>query len=486
MLFTTIQFAVFFLGILFLNWTLGRGRRPYKWFLLTANLIFYGSLEIRFLPLLLVIGVTNWFFAVSMARTTRPSVAKTLMAVDVTINLGLLAFFKYFEFFYGQLESLSLILGMRTNLPFVEIIFPIGISFFTFQGLSYAIDVYRDRGQVVKSLLDVMLFVSFFPTVLSGPIMRAKDFIPQLTVARYDSKDFQNGFALILSGLFKKIVIASYLSEHIVRQVFQVPGNYSSLTVLAAVYSYSIQIYCDFAGYSDLAMGLALLLGYQIPENFRQPYRATNLQEFWHRWHISLSTWLRDYLYISLGGNRQGVSRKYINILVTMALGGLWHGAHSRFILWGILHGLGLVITHLYRDIRNRFSVERTGGQPVATHKGTAVLAGAKSILCWFLTFNIVSFLWVFFRADDTGRAIEVFSAVFRFDQAGAGFEFLVIPAVVVGLAMQFVGAPLHRTYIGLQSRLPVLIQAIIIALICVIILRLGPDGVLPFIYFQF
>jgi D-alanyl-lipoteichoic acid acyltransferase DltB (MBOAT superfamily) len=486
MLFTTVQFAIFFLFILVLNWTLQRGRRPYKFFLLIANFVFYGSLEIRFLPLLLIIGAANWFFALAMARTVRPAAAKSLLFADVIINLGFLAFFKYFEFFYGQAESLLLLFGMKTNLPFVEIIFPIGISFFTFQGLSYAIDVYRDRDQVVPSLVDVLLFVSFFPTVLSGPIMRARDFMPQLAVARYDSQNFQNGFALILSGLFKKIVIASYLSEHIVRQVFQVPGNYSSMTVLAAVYSYSIQIYCDFAGYSDLAMGLALLLGYQIPVNFRQPYRATNLQEFWHGWHISLSTWLRDYLYISLGGNRQGVLRKYINIMVTMALGGLWHGAHSRFILWGLLHGLGLVITHAYRDIRNRFRGEPAGGAAAAPHRERVVLTWLKSILCWFLTFNAVSFLWVFFRADNTDRAMEVFASVLRIDQTGAGFEFLVIPAILVGLLIQFVGGPVHRAYLGLQARLPVLVQAMVIALICVIILRLGPDGVLPFIYFQF
>ena len=486
MLFTTVQFAIFFMIILALNWTFRRGRRPYKWFLLLANIVFYGSLEIRFLPLLLVIGFANWFFALFMARTARPGAAKALLLADITVNLGLLAFFKYFEFFYSQAESLLLMLGMKTNLPFMEVVFPIGISFFTFQGLSYAIDVYRDREQVVSSLLDVLLFVSFFPTVLSGPIMRARNFIPQLTVARYNSQDFQNGFALILSGLFKKIVIASYLSEHIVRQVFQVPENYSSLTVLAAIYSYSIQIYCDFSGYSDLAMGLALLLGYQIPVNFRQPYTATNLQDFWHRWHISLSTWLRDYLYISLGGNRLGIVRKYINIMVTMALGGLWHGAHSRFILWGMLHGLGLVLTHAYRDVRKRVLGEGRPDRSEPIPRGTAVWGGVKSTLCWFLTFNAVSFLWVFFRADNTDWALQVFASAFKFNQAGAGFEFLVIPAVLIGLLLQFLGGSVQRFYLGLQTRLPILLQAVVIAVICVIILKLGPDGVLPFIYFQF
>ncbi len=486
MLFTSVQFALFFLVVLAVNWMLRNRQGPYKYFLLVANFFFYASLDVRFLPLLLVVGLSNWFFARLMAGSEKPSSRKILISLDVTINLGLLAFFKYFEFCHRLLESLLMNIGVTSSLPVAEIIFPIGISFFTFQGMSYAIDVYRDREQLVRSPVDILLFVSFFPTVLSGPIMRARNFLPQLVRPVYDSRAFQVGFALIISGLFKKIVIASYLSEHIVRQVFQVPANYSSLTVLAGVYSYSIQIFCDFSGYSDLAIGMALLLGYRIPDNFRQPYKATNLQEFWHRWHISLSTWLRDYLYISLGGNRYGRARKYLNLMITMVLGGLWHGAHTRFLLWGALHGLGLTLTHIYQDLRERWRPVRETTDPGSPSRLSATFGGLKKFILWLLTFNVVSFLWVFFRAEDSSRAFEIFQAVFRLTQAGGGFEFYVIPAILIGIGIQFFGRYFYNLYIKVQEKLPAPVQGLVIAILCVGILRLGPEGVLPFIYFQF
>lgn len=480
--FTTLTFAVFFLLVLCLNWVLRERPGPYRFMLLAANMVFYASMSIRFLPLLIMVGLLNWAFSLAMTRAGSPGWKKACLVLDVGLNLGLLAFFKYFEFFYSALESGLIYLGIHISFPLIEIVFPVGISFFTFQGLSYAVDVYRDPQRLVKSPVDVLLFVSFFPTVLSGPIMRARNFIPQLDRPRLEQIDYHNGFALILSGLFKKIVIASYLSEHIVRQVFQVPDHYSAPAVLAGVYAYSIQIYCDFSGYTDLAMGIALLMGFSIPENFRSPYSATNVQEFWHRWHISLSTWLRDYLYISLGGNRKGEFHKYLNIMITMVLGGLWHGAHARFLLWGGLHGLGLVVTHLYKDLRTRW-------------RGTAEAAGQKTsgamrclgvFISWFLTFHFVSFLWVFFRAEDAPRALEIFQAVLQWGRPGEGFEVLVIPAILAGLGMQYVGGYIKEGYLWLQNRLPLPLQAVVISAVVLVILRLGPDGVLPFIYFQF
>lgn len=474
--FTTIQFAVFFLFALTFNWILRRRGTGFKVFLLVVNYFFYGCLDVRFLFILAAVSLANWSFAFLIAQTRNPRAKKAYLITDVAINLGILAFFKYLEFFHNILGSALTFFYLQNNLPLAEIIFPIGISFFTFQGLSYAIDVYRDPGQLAPNPLDIFLFVSFFPTIMSGPIMRAGNFIPQLTNPQYDSRSFQVGFALILSGLFKKIVIASYLSEHIVRGVFQVPADYSSLTVLIAVYSYSIQIFCDFSGYSDLAIGLALLLGFRLPDNFRDPYRSTNLQEFWRNWHISLSTWLRDYLYIPLGGNRKGRARKYINLMITMVLGGLWHGAHFRFIVWGALHGLGVTLTHIYDDIRKR-RVPESGPSPAGP---------IKKAIFWFLTFNFVSFLWVFFRAEDTNRAWEVFQAIFSFNRLGAGFELLIIPAVLIGLGVQFFGHYGHDLFIKVQERLPVPLQAALIGVLGVLIIKLGPDGVLPFIYFQF
>jgi D-alanyl-lipoteichoic acid acyltransferase DltB (MBOAT superfamily) len=233
-------------------------------------------------------------------------------------------------------------------------------------------------------------------------------------------------------------------------------------------------------------MGLALLMGFKIPENFRQPYTATNLVDFWHRWHISLSTWLRDYLYISLGGNRKGLGGKYLNLMITMVLGGLWHGAHSRFLLWGALHGLGLTVTHIYRDWKkSRISMNVRDHLPRAM-RTTGPWDVARKFAGWFLTFHFVTFLWVFFRAEDTARAFDIFGSALAFTRPGDGFEFWVIPAVLTGLLMQFAGGYIRRAYLTVQERLPVPLQAATIGLCCIVILRLGPDGVLPFIYFQF
>lgn len=480
MIFTTVEFALFFLVVLILNWYFRDQTAFYKLLLLEANTIFYASFDPRFLPLVLLVGFSNWGFGYLIAKASGITRKKLLLFANILITLSPLAFFKYSEFFLTELMPLIWPLEMNNDLPVMDLIFPIGISFFTFQGLSYAIDVYRDKNRLVQNPIDILLFVSFFPTILSGPIMRSHQFIPQLEKPVYSSRSFQLGFALILSGMFKKIVLASYLSEQIVRDVFQVPGDYSSASVLAAVYGYSIQIFCDFSGYSDLAIGVALLLGYRIPLNFNRPYIATDLQEFWHRWHISLSTWLRDYLYIPLGGNKDGKLSKYINIMLTMILGGLWHGAHMRFILWGVLHGLGLVVTHVIKDIHRYFTRSRPTGNRV--NKPNRLL----KVILWVITFNFVSFSWVFFQAEDTERAFEVFDAVFSFDQNGKGFELLVLPAILLGLLINFFGPWMQKSYLKLQRALPLPLQAVLIALICIIILRMGPEGMLPFIYFQF
>ena len=485
MQFTTLQFALFFLCVLPLNWMFRDRPGPYKAFLFSANVFFYGFLDIRFLPLLFIVSFANWSCGLLTVGYSNHSIRKAILACNVFVNLGLLAFFKYFEFFFTQLEGLFLMLGSPLELPPWEITFPIGISFFTFQGLSYAIDVYRNPRIVNGRFTDVFLFVSFFPTIMSGPIMRADRFMPFLETPARDSDDFQTGFALILSGLFKKIVLASYLSEHIVRQVFQVPETCSSITVLLGAYAYSIQIFCDFSGYSDLAIGVALLLGYKIPENFRSPYLAVNLQDFWRRWHISLSTWLRDYLYIPLGGNRKGKARKYLNLMITMVLGGLWHGAHTRFLIWGAMHGAGLVVTHLLDDFKGRGKPSYRNRYRKNPLEKKRVGEKTRVAVYWFLSFNFVTLLWIFFHAENAGRALDVIKGIFAF-RSGAGFEFWVVPAILAGLVIQLIGGRVMRGFLGFQQSLPAFLQAVVIALICVVILRLGPEGVLPFIYFQF
>lgn len=411
---------------------------------------------------------------------------KLVITATILLHVLLLGFFKYYEFIVLGMESLASLGGLEPGglaLPMTDILFPVGLSFYTFQGLSYSIDHYRSPEEPPQSFENVLLFVSFFPTVMAGPILRAGQFLPQLQHPGSDARALQEGFALILSGLFKKVVIASYLSEHIVRDVFQSPEFYSSWAVLAAVYGYSIQIFCDFSGYSDMAIGIGRLMGYKLPENFRSPYLALNLQDFWRRWHITLSFWLRDYLYIPLGGNRKG--NRALNLIITMGLGGLWHGSHARFLVWGLLHGMGLAVVHLFQQNTKRFWPVTL--DPDATPQKTDCLLRWLGIGCsWLLTFHFVSFLWVFFRAEDMERSLEILRRVFCFGQTGEGFAVMVIPAVLTGLLLQLVGRRLFVAFVDMQERLPWAVQAVTLALLGGMILHMGPDGVMPFIYFQF
>ncbi len=472
--FVSIEFASFFLLVLIANRLLYGYSYPYKLLLLFCNLIFYACAGYVFVPLLLIAAVLNWGTAQVMERTEREGFRKLWLGLDIAANLSLLIFFKYYEFMVTALEVLFTKWGISggLGLPMMDIVFPVGISFYTFQGLSYAIDQYRER-KPAQSFGRVLLFVSFFPTILAGPIMRAHTFWPQLDARASDPRAVPEGFAFILSGLFKKVVLASYLSEHVVRDVFLTPEAYSSWGVLTAVYGYTMQIFCDFSGYSDLALGVGRLMGYRLPENFHSPYAALNLQDFWRRWHITLSLWLRDYLYIPLGGNRRG--NRYLNLIVTMVLGGLWHGAHFRFLVWGFGHGLGLAVVHAFQVLKKKIS-----WRPPAAVRLASVPAA------WLLTFHFVALLWIFFRADDMERALEIIRRVFCFGLPGEGFPVAAVPVVLLCLLLQKAGRPLFHGFVRFQERLIWPVQAAVCALLCGIILKLGPDGVLPFIYFQF
>ncbi len=480
--FVTLEFATFFLLALFGGWLLRERDEAYRVFLLVCNVFFYALAGVAFIPLLLTVAALNWGTVRLMAHfRDLAQMRKRIIALDIALHVGLLAFFKYYEFLILGLESLASAAGLeagilRHALPTTEILFPVGLSFYTFQGLSYAIDHYRCPEEPPRAFMDVLLFVSFFPTILAGPILRARQFLPQLGHRTWRSRDVQEGFALILSGLFKKVVIASYLSEHIVREVFESPEFYSSWTVLAAVYAYSIQIFCDFSGYSDMAIGVGRLMGFRLPENFRSPYLSLNIQDFWRRWHITLSLWLRDYLYIPLGGSRRG--NRYLNLVITMALGGLWHGSNIRFLVWGVMHGVGLAVVHAFHQWKRRVWPE--GGS--ASGPLRWIGAGAA----WLLTFHFVSFLWIFFRAEDMDRSLEILRRIFLFGQPGEGFQMLVIPAVLIGLAIQIWGARLFTFFVDMQERLPWPVQAAVLALVGGFVLKMGPDGVMPFIYFQF
>lgn len=482
MVFTSFEFAVFFGVVLMLNWRLKSGSSAYLPFLLAANLVFYGLGAPKLVPLLLGVAVVNWYTTVLLYREHRPARRKIFIGLDVGLCLGVLFFFKYFEFGLGLMESLGVADGLLTRFQLPEIVYPIGLSFFTFQGLSLAIDHYRDPTLEPPDFLSALIFVTFFPTVLSGPIQRADKFIPQLYSQKYDPENFNLAVVLILAGLFKKITLSSYVSEHIVRQVFQVPESFSALAVWGGIYGYSAQIYLDFSGYSDLALGIGLLLGYNVGVNFNSPYLATNIREFWHRWHISLSTWLRDYLYIPLGGNRRG--SKSVNLFLTQLLGGLWHGAHLRYVIWGAAHGLALVISHFLNDRRR--AGERTQDETSKPGHRPEKIYVLRKLLGFFLTFNFVSLCWILFRAEDTGRAWEIVRAAFHFGRGGEDAPLMVWLIIGLTLLMQLGGAEVRDIFMRIHNRLSGPVLAFWCALWVVVILKLGPEGVLPFIYFQY
>ena len=351
MIFPTIQFAVFFLAVLALSWSLMPWPRYWKPFMLAASYFFYGYTDPRFVLLLATSTLLNQGAAVALARwpqrASRPgrrgrSARSTILIAALAADLGLLGWFKYYGFFALSLDQTLGDLDLGAPLPLLQVALPIGISFFTFQAMSYVIDVWRGDTQPAR-LIDFAVYESFFPHLVAGPIVRAREFIPQLTAPRDRSAvPATRAIFLICGGLTKKVLLADLLARRLVDPVFDTPGQHSAVEVLVAVYGYAAQIYCDFSAYSDIAIGVALLLGFRFPDNFDRPYAALSLQDFWRRWHLTLSRWLRDYVYIPLGGARRGPRRVQINLMITMVLGGLWHGASWTFVLWGALHGGGL------------------------------------------------------------------------------------------------------------------------------------------------
>lgn len=472
MLFNTGAFALFLLVVVGLTWILEVAGEGARWrtgarraLLSIASYWFYACWDPRFLSLIVGVTVLDWLAGLALTRIAGRSLRLYVVAVTVGLNLGLLGFWKYTDFFLRVLAPVYEALG-RDPLAPLGLMLPVGISFFTFQGLSYVIDVYRGDVEAERSLSRFALFIAFFPQLVAGPIMRASQLLPQLDrPGEVDATRFGQAVALMIVGLLKKVVMADYLAANLVDRVFDLPERFSSVEVLVGVYGYALQIYGDFSGYCDIAIGAALLLGIQLPINFDAPYRAASLREFWRRWHITLSQWLRDYLYISLGGSRGGRWRTYRNLFLTMLLGGLWHGAAYNFVLWGAFHGLGL-------------AVER------AARRATTVrLPRWLSIL---LTFHVVCALWVFFRAETFGAALRVFG------QLGAGvggttnLTRRVIALVLLGFGTHLL--PDRWWERGLRSfvRAPVAVQAAAAVATLHLAQKAAESGAAPFIYFQF
>ena len=437
---------------------------------------FYYKSSGTYFFLLALVTVCDFLLAQWMDRTEGRWKRKGLVTLSLGVNLGLLAYFKYTNFLGGVIASL-----MGGEFTALDIFLPVGISFFTFQSLSYTIDVYRKDIKPLTNILDYAFYVSFFPQLVAGPIVRARDFIPQIrqnpvVVTR---EMFGTGVFLILTGLFKKAIISDYISLNFVDRIFDEPLLYSGFECLAGIYGYALQIYCDFSGYSDMAIGIALLLGFRFPKNFDAPYKSATITEFWRRWHISLSTWLRDYLYISLGGNRKGRIRTYGNLLLTMLLGGLWHGAAVRFILWGGLHGAALALHKLWMALVP--GAKATGAQMHWWSRAAGML----------LTFNIVCLGWLMFRAESMQTVSLMLHQIFE------NFNAAMIPQVVTGYAAVFAliaaGYILHLLPSAVDAvaqrivvHAPLVLQVLMAAAMIWCVMQIKSSDIQPFIYFQF
>ena len=466
MLFPTMIFGLFFLFVFITAWSLDRENGRRKAFLLLASWVFYGWWDWRFVALLIFSGTFNWAVAEWIDRSSTPRRRKALVALAVVVDLGVLGVFKYYGFFIDQLGAALDMLGWKRDLPLLQIVLPVGISFFTFQAISYVVDVYKGTCEKARSLLDVMLLMSFFPHLVSGPIVRARDLLPQFAQVPKPSRAMlTEALLLIVWGLLKKTVIASELSTNLVDPVFFDPSAYGGADLLAAAYGYAVQIYCDFSAYSDIAIGVAALLGYRFPRNFDQPYRAASLQEFWRRWHISLSSWLRDYVYIPLGGGRGGALKACRNILLTMLLGGLWHGASWTFVAWGALHGVVLSIERLFKGARKSLF---------------------PSLIGVLVTFHVVCLGWILFRADSFQTALTYLEGLTDWSSPPMVATPFLVGMIGFGLLMHFLPPRALERLGSLVKFAPSPALGVAVGLMMLVVEAIRPEGVAPFIYFQF
>ncbi len=502
MLFNSLDFITFFVVVFTLYWATIRLTGVASSVLLVASLIFYGSWHPLYLLLMVGACAVDFVTGGLMHTVKTQRGRKALLLVSLVSNLGILAVYKYFNFFMDSLaggatwlDGVLLSLGwidapVLADATFLSVrldaLLPVGISFYTFQAMSYTIDIYRRELEPVgvdegkpwwhpTAFARYLLFVTFFPQLVAGPIVRARDLLPQLKVRPKMTDEMGGrGLYLILLGLFKKVVIADYLALNLVDRTFTMTEGFSSVEVLVGVYGYAFQIYCDFSGYSDIAIGTALLLGYRFPENFNAPYVARNLQDFWHRWHISLSTWLRDYLYIALGGNRGAAWKTYRNLMLTMLLGGLWHGAGWNFVIWGALHGCALAVLRWWQ----RDQARRGLG---------ALLPGTWGrILAIFFTFHYVCLAWIFFRAPTFDEADRVLRQLGQLTWHTPNLDGRVLLVLGVAAVMHFCPRRWFEEVITSFTRLPAWLQALAAVAVGLALRDLAATQAVPFIYFQF
>lgn len=467
MIFSSLEYFIFF-SIVLLLMILIKSASLKRTILLLASYYFYAYWDYRFAFLMFLMTACNYFVGIQIEKSQNQKYKNKWLIVSIIFNLGVLGFFKYFNFF---IDSANVLLNpLHIQLPLLSIILPIGISFITFEVMSYTIDIYKGVNKSPKSFWDFALLVSFFPHLVAGPILKPKQFFPEIRKEIVITREnISYGVQIFLLGLVRKVFIADRLALF-VDPVFKNSQDYSGTTLWLAVIAYAIQIYCDFCGYSDMAIGSAKCLGFDIPQNFDIPYISQNVTEFWRRWHISLSTWLRDYLYIPLGGNRKGKVRQYFNLIITMLLGGLWHGASWNFVAWGGLHGIALAIHKIYAEtIQKKYKIQ-------------SIL---YKILAWFGTFIFICITWVFFRSSDFSISLAILQKMFYLNNPiginwYANSLLLCIPTLIL---TDYLGTKLNQ---GLKLRINSFKGMFLLFFVVFGLIFLAPQNPSPFIYFQF
>lgn len=494
MIFSSGVFLWLFVGFIIVYSLLRKLNTPRILFVTLFSYYFYYKSSGTYFFLLAIVTVSDFLIARLMERTVGQGTRKALVVLSLAINLGLLCYFKYTNFFGEVIASLTG--GTFTAL---DIFLPVGISFFTFQSLSYTLDVYRRQITPLSSLLDYAFYVSFFPQLVAGPIVRARDFIPQIRKPLLVTKEmFGRGVFFILCGLFKKAVISDYISVNFVERIFANPTLYSGVENLMGVYGYALQIYCDFSGYSDMAIGIALLLGFHFNINFDSPYKSASITEFWRRWHISLSSWLRDYLYISLGGNRKGKFRQYLNLIITMFLGGLWHGASWNFVIWGMFHGVALALHKVWMAVRQGAAARFNAGDKASlpgsdapTGAWSQRFAAGRRFFGVVITFHFVCLCWIFFRNTTFEGSMDMIGQITTnfqpqlFVQLVEGY-WRVFALMALGFLLHFAPVKWETALANGVIRLPLLGKVVLMVALIYLVIQVKSSEIQPFIYFQF
>ena len=474
MIFTTFEFVLFFVTVLLIRICL-RNFSLEKWFLLIASYVFYMSWSIPCAFLILFTSLVDYLVGVGLGRIENQRKRKLLLVVSIVANLGVLGFFKYTNFLLENVGWGLTTLGFQVQPMHYDILLPVGISFFTFQSMTYTIETYRRNIPPSHSPRDFLLFVAFFPQLLAGPINRAADLLPQFTRrVRATAMDFEAGLAQFALGAVKKLVISDQIAPN-VDLIFANPGSYGGITLLQGALGYAIQIYCDFSGYSDMAIGCARMMGFRFMENFQMPYSALSITEFWRRWHISLSSWFRDYLYIPLGGNRKGTERTYLNLMVTMLLCGLWHGASWNFVFWGGLHGAALAIHRVWQ-----------GWELFESLNDNPSFQFVWRLISRLLTLSVVVVGWIFFRAQNWDIAWVYLDRLMTWSQDGTQLVSpYIIPALVAVVAAHLL---VHKdsNWADKMPQRNFLSRVLYFAFLVICIVSLGATDSAPFIYFQF